>query len=178
MSDEDPGPAAGSGPADAVEAALAVVFRVCQALVAVPVAVLAVSSAVAFAYSCYLVAALVGAVVRAPGDTAHIVVALVRIADVALIGIVLFVAAVGLEELFLGGRAGRVRARLPAWLAIDDLNDLKEVLLSTLVLVVVVTFVDAAVSSPGLQILELGAASGAVVLAVAVYLFLAGRRRA
>lgn len=160
-----------------MEALLSVLFRVARALVAVPVVVLTLGAVTAFGYSVYLLVSVALGIVRAPADSGRFVVSEVKVADTILIGIALFIAAAGLEELFLGGRAGRVRARLPEWLAIDDLNDLKERLLATLVLVVVVTFVDEVVGvADGLHALELGGATALVVVAVAVYLRLTGRR--
>jgi uncharacterized membrane protein YqhA len=161
-----------------MEALLSLLFRAGRALVAVPVVVLTLGALAAFGYSGYLLVSVAVGIAQAPADSGRFVVTEVKVADTALIGIALFIAAAGLEELFLGGRAGRVRAGLPAWLAIDDLNDLKERLLATLVLVVVVTFVDQAVSAAdGLRVLELGAATALVVTAVAVYLRLTGRQR-
>jgi uncharacterized membrane protein YqhA len=172
----DDGTTRAGGAAAALEGALTLLLRACRSLVAVPVVVLAASAVIAFAYDCYLLVSLLAGAVRSPGDTARFAVALLKVADVALIGVVAFVAAVGLEELFLSGREGRLRALLPAWLAMDDLNDLKEILLSTLVLVVVVTFVDAASGASGsVQVLELGAAAALVVVAIAFYLRLTGR---
>lgn len=160
-----------------MEAVLSLLFRVGRALVAVPVVVLTLGALAAFAYSGYLLVSVAIGIADAPADSGRFIVSEVKIADTVLIGIALFIAAAGLEELFLGGRAGRVRARLPAWLAIDDLNDLKERLLATLVLVLVVTFVDEAVGAEnGLQVLELAGATALVVVAVGVYLRLTSRR--
>src|SRR5262249_7753088 len=55
--------AGGSG---LIEAAIALLFRACRLLVAVPVVVLALSSMIAFGYSCYLLVSLTMGVVSDP----------------------------------------------------------------------------------------------------------------
>jgi uncharacterized membrane protein YqhA len=170
----DDGTLQSPGRTDRIATALTALLRACRLLVVLPIVVLALSAVAAFVETCYLLVSVIGSAIQAPNDTGKFAIGLVKVIDVVLIGIVLFIVAVGLEELFMGGLAARRTAWLPSWLAIHSLDDLKELVLSTLVLVVVVTFVDAVVSSAGnLQVLELGGATGAIVVAIAIYLRIA-----
>jgi uncharacterized membrane protein YqhA len=61
--------------------------------------------------------------------------------------------------------------RLPAWLKMDDLNDLKARVISMIILVAAVTFVDVAVESEaGLNTLYLGVAVAVVIAALTAFL--------
>jgi uncharacterized membrane protein YqhA len=62
--------------------------------------------------------------------------------------------------------------RLPAWLKMDDLNDLKARVISMIILVAAVTFTDVAVESKGggLNTLYLGAAVAVVIAALTAFL--------
>src|SRR5256885_121045 len=107
-----------------MEALLSLLFRAGRALVAVPVVVLTLGALAAFGYSGYLLVSVAVGIARAPADSGRFVVTEVKLADTALIGIALFIAAAGLEELFLGGlqrvhlveheRAADARVRLAA----------------------------------------------------------------
>jgi uncharacterized membrane protein YqhA len=60
---------------------------------------------------------------------------------------------------------------LPGWLRMHDLNDLKARVISMIILVAAVTFVDVAVESKGeLNTLYLGAAVAVVIAALTAFL--------
>jgi uncharacterized membrane protein YqhA len=64
---------------------------------------------------------------------------------------------------------------MPAWLEMHDLNDLKNRVIAMIVLVLSVGFVEEALdSSNGLQVLELGGGVALVIIALTVFLRLAG----
>ena len=83
------------------------------------------------------------------------------------------IAGFGLYELFIT----RIDApdpgkRLPGWLRMHDLNDLKARVISMIILVAAVTFTDVAVESKGgaLNTLYLGAAVAVVIAALTAFL--------
>ncbi len=69
----------------------------------------------------------------------------------------LLIAAFGFYELFVDRMAARGHGRLPEWLEMRDLNDLKARVISMIVLITAVDFVEVLVDSSGaLYILERG----------------------
>ncbi|HET6793187.1 MAG TPA: YqhA family protein, partial [Acidimicrobiales bacterium] len=98
------------------------------------------------------------------------------IIDLFLIGATLMIAAVGFYELFVG-RIGGGR-EVPAWLKMSDLNDLKARVLSMVILVVAVSFVEVVVDFPaGVEVLQVGAGAAAVIVALTIYLRLGAEGR-
>ena len=95
--------------------------------------------------------------------------------DLFLIGATALISAIGFYELFLGDiRDGR-GAPLPGWLAMRDLNDLKGRVVSMIVLVLAVTFVEDVVDAPAaMEALQLGAGITLVIIALGVFIWLAG----
>lgn len=95
---------------------------------------------------------------------------LAKMTDLVLVGVVLVIVAAGLLELFWPNSSGGHPTWLPSWLVIDSLDGLKEPVLSMLVLVIVVGFVDEAVNTTdGWRTLGIGVGSAAVVAAIAFY---------
>lgn len=129
---------------------------------------LLLAALVAFLYAIYMVGSAVESLVAS--GHGELTVQLAKVADVVLVGIVLVIVAAGLVELFVPGAAHVRRPWMPEWLAIRSLDDLKEPVLSMLVLIIVITFIDNAVSSEnGWQLFGLGVGSGVVIAAVALY---------
>ena len=96
--------------------------------------------------------------------------------DLFLIGATLLIAAVGFYELFIREICLDGPTRIPTWLEMRDLNDLKARVIAMIVLVVSVSFVEVVVDTPsGRQVLDLGAGIAAVVVALTVFLRLGGR---
>jgi uncharacterized membrane protein YqhA len=94
------------------------------------------------------------------------------VVDLFLVGATLLIAAIGFYELFINriDPAGQ-RSHLPAWLVMNDLNDLKARVVSMLVLVAAVSFVDVVVDFHGGQdILYLGIAIASVIAALTAFL--------
>jgi uncharacterized membrane protein YqhA len=92
--------------------------------------------------------------------------------DLFLIGATLLISAIGFYELFIK----EIRAvMMPAWLEMRDLNDLKNRVIAMIVLVLSVSFAEEALdSSNGLQVLELGGGFALAIIALTVFLRLAG----
>jgi uncharacterized membrane protein YqhA len=92
--------------------------------------------------------------------------------DTFLIGATLIIAAFGLYELFVAKiNPASLRLPLPHWLEMSDLNDLKARVISMIILVVAVSFVDVLLElGAALDILYLGAGVAIFVIALTVYL--------
>ena len=91
----------------------------------------------------------------------------IEIADVLLIAVVLYVVATGLYELFVGD------VDLPDWIVINNLEDLKDKLLSIVVAILDVTFLVQVVNWDGTSnLLPFGLAIGAVVISLAIFNYL------
>jgi uncharacterized membrane protein YqhA len=161
-----PGPAA-----ERVERVLAASLG----LAIIPVAFLALAALGAFAYGAAVFVDSVISIARHPFPVGHQVGLFLLDIDLFLIGATLLISAIGFYELFIGDiRVGGI-ARMPAWLEMHDLNDLKGRVLAMIVMVLAVTFVELVVdASGGLQILETGGGVAVVILAVTAFLRLTG----
>lgn len=129
-----------------------------------------------------VVGLLVGAVtlivmasITAVGVISHIVagdmdmklatVEFIEIADVYLLAIVLYIISLGLFELFVDDRLP-----LPSWLEIRHLDDLKEKLVSVVIVVLGVSFLGKVIEGTDyLQLLYLGAGVAAVIGALTYF---------
>jgi uncharacterized membrane protein YqhA len=166
----EPGP--GKRPLDAeVERSLIASLR----LAIIPVVMLVLAALGAFAYGVAVFIYAFRSIVRHPFPVgSHIGLFLLDI-DLFLIGATLLISAIGFYELFIKEIHRSKAARLPAWLEMRDLNDLKNRVIAMIVLVVAVSFVEEALdSSSGLQVLELGGGFALVIIALTVFLRLAG----
>jgi uncharacterized membrane protein YqhA len=141
-------------------------------VVVVPVVVLLLSAISSFAYGTDVFFRSVTRVVDDPQLTSHNLGFLLLLTDLFLVGATLMIAAFGLYDLFITRiDAGRRSLRLPAWLEMHDLNDLKARVISMIILVAAVTFVDVVVESKsGLNTLYLGAAVALVIAALTAFL--------
>lgn len=98
---------------------------------------------------------------------------LIEMIDLFLLGTILFITAVGLQELFVDPGLKDV---LPAWMSVSSLDQLKFNLLAVIVVMLAVLFLGVAASyelSEGVSILDYGLGVAAVILSsgVAVYFF-------
>ncbi len=92
---------------------------------------------------------------------------LIELTDFFLLGMVLYVVAIGMYQLF-------VDPDLPVagWMRVRSLDDLKTQILNVIVVLLVVTFLASAITwSGGRDVIYFGAAVSAVILAVSVYTF-------
>jgi uncharacterized membrane protein YqhA len=90
----------------------------------------------------------------------------ISLVDLFLLGTVLYVVAVGLYQLFVDPHLPT-----PRWLKITDLDDLKERLLGTVVVLLAVSFLGYVVTWDGtFNVLGVGAAIGVVLVAMALLL--------
>lgn len=89
----------------------------------------------------------------------------VEFTDMYLLAVVLYIMALGLFSLFITDEI-----ELPAWLVFRDFDDLKERLVSVIVVMMGVHFLGVVLKdSPGLELLWLGLAVSAVILSLTVF---------
>jgi uncharacterized membrane protein YqhA len=141
-------------------------------VVVVPVIVLLLAAFSSFAYGTDVFVRSVSRVVEDPQLTSHNLGFLLLLTDLFLVGATLMIAAFGFYDLFINRiDGGSPSLRLPAWLRMNDLNDLKARVISMVILVAAVTFVDVAVDSQGgLNTLYLGGAVALVIAALTAFL--------
>jgi uncharacterized membrane protein YqhA len=142
-----------------------------RVVVVVPVIVLLLSAISSFAYGTDVFVRSVARVVEDPELTSHNLGFLLLLTDLFLVGATLMIAAFGFYDLFIASMdEGGSSLRLPAWLRMRDLNDLKARVISMVILVAAVTFADVAVESEGgLNTLYLGAAVALVIIALTAF---------
>jgi uncharacterized membrane protein YqhA len=141
-------------------------------VVVVPVIVLLLSAVASFAYGTDVFVRSATSFVKNPELTSHNLGFLLLLTDLFLVGATLMIAAFGFYELFIGRiDADGPGMRLPGWLKMDDLNDLKARVISMIILVASVTFVDVAVESKAaLNTFYLGAGVAVVIAALTAFL--------
>jgi uncharacterized membrane protein YqhA len=141
----------------------------------VPVAFLLLAGLGAFAYGIALFIHSVDHIVGHPFPVHHQIGLFLADIDLFLIGATLLISAVGFYELFIREIRPTGSVRIPSWLEMRDLNDLKARVIAMIVLVVSVSFVEVVVDSPsGQQVLDLGGGIAAVVVALTIFLRLGG----
>ena len=141
-------------------------------VIVVPVIILLLASLASFAYGTYVFARSVADIVDDPHVTSKNLGFLLLLTDLFLVGATLMIAAFGLYELFIS-RIDTEGAgmRLPGWLKMNDLNDLKARVISMIILVAAVSFVDVVVEfKGGLDTFYLGVAVAVVIAALTVFL--------
>jgi uncharacterized membrane protein YqhA len=141
-------------------------------VVVVPVIVLILAAISSFAYGTDVFVRSVARVVEDPMLTSHNLGFLLLLTDLFLVGATLMIAAFGFYELFIGRiDANGPGMRLPGWLKMDDLNDLKARVIQMIILVAAVTFTDVVVESKGgLNTLYLGTGVAVVIAALTAFL--------
>ncbi|MCP3992770.1 MAG: YqhA family protein [Actinomycetia bacterium] len=96
----------------------------------------------------------------------------VQVADVFLVGTVLFIIALGLYALFIDDDLD-----LPPWLEIHDLEDLKSKLVSVVIVALGVLFLGQAVgTAKDAGILDIGLGTAAMVAALTLFYALTGKK--
>lgn len=149
-----------------------------RVVVVAPVIVLILAALGAFAYGTWIFGESVQEVIAQPLPVGHKIGFFLLVVDLFLIGATLLIAAFGFYELFISRIEGGGETRMPAWLEMRDLNDLKTRVIAMIVLVAGVTFVELVVDAgSGLEALELGGGVALVVVALTVFIRLGGGHR-
>jgi uncharacterized membrane protein YqhA len=148
-------------------------------LAVIPVAVLALSALGAFVYGTAVFVHLVGSIVSHPFPVGHQVGLFLLDTDLFLIGATLLISAVGFYELFVREIPADSPARMPGWLEMHDLNDLKGRIIAMIIMVLAVSFVELAVDAEdgagaALPVLEIGGGVAVVILALTIFLRMTG----
>jgi uncharacterized membrane protein YqhA len=139
-------------------------------LIVVPVVVLLLSAVGAFVYGAGLFVHDVTEIAAHPLHVAGNIGRFLVVVDLMLIGATLLIAAVGFFELFIG-RVEHGASRLPGWLVMSDLNELKARVIAMAILVMTVTFVEEVVDQvSGPRALEFGGGVAVVILALTAFL--------
>jgi len=144
-----------------------------RVVVVVPVVVLVLAAMSSFALGTEVFVRSVASFVEESHLTAHNLGFLLLLTDLFLVGATLMIAGFGFYDLFVTRiDAGEGSLRLPGWLRMRDLNDLKARVISMIILVAAVTFVDVVVETKdgGLSTFYLGAAVALVIAALTVFL--------
>jgi uncharacterized membrane protein YqhA len=174
-----PGAAAGGGPRSGggwsrLEHGFERALSLSRVVVVVPVVVLVLAAVSSFALGTEVFVRSVTSFVEESHLTSHNLGFLLLLTDLFLVGATLMIAAFGFYDLFVTRiDAGGQSLRLPGWLRMHDLNDLKARVISMIILVAAVTFVDVVVESKGgdVDTLYLGAAVALVIAALTAFLY-------
>ncbi|MDA8290425.1 MAG: YqhA family protein [Actinomycetota bacterium] len=141
-----------------------------RVLVVVPVVVLLLAALGAFVYGADVFAQGARTVARQPVPVGNKIGLFLTVVDLFLVGATLLIAAIGLYELFISRVDAGGARKLPRWLEMQDLNDLKVRVVAMIVLVSSVSFVQAVVDAEsGRQVLELGGGIALVVAALTLF---------
>jgi len=106
-------------------------------------------------------------------DSKDLLVSFIEVADVFLLGIVLYIIALGIFELFVDDRLP-----LPVWLEFHHLDDLEVKLVGVVAVVLTVYFLGQVIQAPLAQsrdIMMLGVGIGALLAAVGLFLWAMSR---
>src|SRR5262245_6299354 len=129
-----------------------------------------VASLALLVYEAIVVGVAVVGVLREGAVSAHsskvLAVGVIEAVDVFLIGVALYITSLGLYALFVDSTLP-----LPRWLEVDDLDDLKNILVSVVIAVLAVLFLHEAVAwDGGRDILAFGAALALMVAVLTLFL--------
>jgi uncharacterized protein (TIGR00645 family) len=148
-----------------------------RALVLVPVVVLVVVAAGAFVYGIDVFVRSVGRTIEHPLPVSNKIALFLVDIDLFLIGATMLIAAIGFYELFIRRIDSGAESRMPTWLQMKDLNDLKARIIGMIVLIVAVTFVEVLVEfHNGREILELGGGVALFIGALTAFVRFGGSR--
>ncbi|HUZ27175.1 MAG TPA: YqhA family protein [Streptosporangiaceae bacterium] len=144
-------------------------------LAVIPVVILLLAALGAFVYGAAVFVHSAVDIARHPFPVGRQIGLFLLDIDLFLIGATLLISAVGFYELFIREIHVDRAIRMPAWLVMRDLNDLKGRVIAMIVMVLAVGFVELALDNQnGLQVLELGGGVALVILALTAFLRLTG----
>lgn len=141
-------------------------------LVLIPVVFLLIDAAGSFLYGADILLRTAGGDIREPAHVGGRLGLFLVVMDTFLVGATLMIAAFGFYELFIVRRERESgRYWLPGWLKVRDLEDLKARVVSMLILVAAITFVDRTVESKDEPaVLYLGIGIAVIIIALTAFL--------
>ena len=140
-------------------------------LILIPVIFLLLDAAASFGYGSYIFVTTLTDVVHGPSRPGGTLGRFLVVMDTYLVGATMMIAAFGFYSLFIDGHSGRQPSMMPRWLNMHDLEDLKARVVSMLILVAAITFVDVAVETHDEQgLLYLGIGIAVVIVALTAFL--------
>jgi uncharacterized membrane protein YqhA len=157
---------------DRIEKGLEWGLLVSRKMVLLPVLVLVLAAVGSFVYGTAVFIDTLVAVVRHPFPIGNRIGLLMLVIDLFLVRATMLIAAIGFYELFISKVEPTHNDHgMPAWLEMRDLNDLKARVISMIILVVAVAFVDVVVDfTDGRRVFFLGAGVALVIGALTAYL--------
>jgi uncharacterized membrane protein YqhA len=139
-------------------------------LVVIGVIASLVASAAAFIWGAYKTAALLVAIVQSGGKEAVATTGLTALMDKFLIAAGLYIFAVGMYELFVDD------LDLPSWLVVHSMQDLKGQLVSIVILLLGIVFLEHVIEwRDGQMILQMGIGIAAVIAALIAFNVFVGK---
>lgn len=143
----------------------------------IPVVFLLIDAAASFIYGSDIMVRSTTGLIGAPAKVGGRLGLFLIVMDTFLVGATLMVAAWGFYELFIMRKQPQGRRYwLPGWLRMHDLEDLKGRVVSMLILVAAITFVDRTVESHDEEaVLFLGLGISIIILALTFFLWLSKR---
>lgn len=179
--DARPGPAGPGQPAVAadnegpIQAGFERFLSLTRLLALIPVLFLLFDAAASFIYGTDIMVRSVTGLISEPAHVGGRLGVFLVVMDTFLVGATLMVAAFGFYELFVV-RSPRRQYRLPGWLRMHDLQDFKARVVSMLILVAAITFVDRTVESQDEQeVLFLGIGISIIIVALTFFLWFSKR---
>ena len=168
--------------ADAVPAAQRVferAFGLSRLVVLLPVVFLVLDAAASFVYGADILIRTLTEVISEPAHVGARLGRFLIVMDTFLVGVTLMIVAFGFYELFVPTREHTgEKFWLPGWLEMHDIDDLKARVVSMLILVAAITFVDRLVESKNAEeVLFLGIGISIVIAALTAFWWL-GRAKA
>lgn len=120
-----------------------------------------------------LVISAVSALNKDPDEIKNVAVAFIGVVDVFLLSTIFYIIALGLYELFIDDQV-----KVPTWLEIHTLDDLKERLIGVVIIVLGVFFLEKIVTwKEQIDLLQLGVAIAVVIAALTYFLGQISRHR-
>ncbi len=132
-------------------------------LIVIAVAGLAVTTAVSLGWGVARAVELVGVLLSGGWRQDATLVTLLEVVDLFLVATVQLIVALGLYELFVSD------LDLPDWLTVRSLGELKQPIIDVLVVIMVIKFVERALTVPALDALQYGVATAAVITALVAF---------
>lgn len=127
---------------------------------------LLIIAVVVILYACIDGLYFIGKILSFSATEADLITKTLKVVDLILLGFSIFIASVGIYELFV-----KPLANLPPWLQVHDLDTLKSMLLKVAIVVLGISFLGRAVTWNGQDdLLNYGLAVAAVVIALSYFL--------